>query len=1082
MASAVLCAAIAAGQPVPGPNVNIVTGKNDVFAQRQNEPSVAISSRNPQHLLAGANDYATVDLPGLPDGEETGDAWLGYYTSSDGGRTWRSALLPGFPQDQSPAGLASPIKGLDVAADPTLRPGTHGMLYFSGIAFNRGENQPGSIFVARFIDNNNKPNGDTIQYLSTAQVDLGNSGQFIDKPWLAVDAPLAGAPLCTIPTTPPQSFPAGNVYIAYAIFPGNNNNQIVFSKSTNCGSTWSHPTKVSASQQLNQGVTMAVSPAAPVGALAAGSPPASHAIYIAWRRFGFGTPNGADAILIAKSVDGGNSFSPAKEIAVFQPFDQGATLTSMRTNSFPSMTIDSSGRVYVAWSQRNAAGNARIALSSSADGTTWTAPAYVDPTSTGQQFMPAITYTAGKLMLLYYDSLEDHTIGMLSKTCPAGQACTPFGQFFETRVPVADAGLPGPNPGFLSDAGLSRRRTLDVRTTQADPGAAPQFGPSVRVSSYSYGTSPTQNANLGLPADSILQLQFNPPNLPMFALGTKAFIGDYIDYSGPVFESDATGYRFATPSNTQIAYGLWADNRNVRAPKTVDGFGNPDWTTYTPPTVSGTNIVCSPGDAGMRDQDIYVSAVSQGVLFQSLDNSKPLSPTLQRGFVIAVRNLGNGPKRFKLAIANQPAGGKASFAQSALTGFPDPLTTLDVQVAGNSVVSRTVYVTASDPKAALTTSLQELDLVSGAPVAGGAQGFLALNADPSNPNITNPDITDPNITNVNILSAEIYDPNITNPNITNPNITNPNITNPNITNPNITNTDLLNPNITNPNITNPDIADANVTNPNITNPNITNASLADYDVTEASSTVTNIGNTSTSYNINLLQTDGLPASFNGGGSALQLIVTKTSVTTTVQGCTPVPQANNQVVANVTQPVLKDISNTLPAGSDAAVASATTPDVLTGAISNATVALQPGESAVVRLRVFQLKSDLVKFNANKSVSPVAVAHGANTNNPAKKAPFAIRLTIVSNKNNLPTAVANKPYNATLKVVGGKGTITWSITAGALPTGLTLNASTGVISGTPKVSGPYPLSFPFTVLVADTAGNQFTKDLTLIVNNK
>jgi hypothetical protein len=253
-------------------------------------------------------------------------------------------------------------------------------------------------------------------------------------------------------------------------------------------------------------------------------------------------------------------------------------------------------------------------------------------------------------------------------------------------------------------------------------------------------------------------------------------------------------------------------------------------------------------------------------------------------------------------------------------------------------------------------------------------------------------------------------------------------------------------------------------------------------VTEASSTVTNTGNTSSSFNVNLLQTDALPSSFNGGGSSMQLIVTKTFVTTTPQGCTPVPQANNQVAVNVTQPVLKDISNTLPTATDAALASATAPDVVTGAISNATVALQPGETAEIRLRVFQLKSDLVKFNANKSISPVAVAHGANTNNPAKKAPFAIRLTIVSNKNNLPTAVANKPYNATLKVVGGKGTITWSITAGALPTGLTLNASTGLISGTPKVSGPYPLSFNFTVLVADTAGNQFTKDLTLIVNNK
>jgi hypothetical protein len=114
--------------------------------------------------------------------------------------------------------------------------------------------------------------------------------------------------------------------------------------------------------------------------------------------------------------------------------------------------------------------------------------------------------------------------------------------------------------------------------------------------------------------------------------------------------------------------------------------------------------------------------------------------------------------------------------------------------------------------------------------------------------------------------------------------------------------------------------------------------------------------------------------------------------------------------------------------------------------------------------------------------VAVAHGANTNNAVKKAPFAVRLTIVGNKNNLPAAVANKPYSATLKAIGGKGTLAWSIVSGSLPTGLTLNSATGVISGTPKVSGPFPVSFPFTLRVSDPAGDQFTKDLTLVVNNK
>jgi hypothetical protein len=100
---------------VSGQNVNMVSGTNwtngDPFLQRQNEPSIAVSSRNSSHLLAGANDYRTVDLPGLLVIDERGDAWLGLFKSFDGGRTWQSTLLPGFPLDGSLQGQASPIHG-----------------------------------------------------------------------------------------------------------------------------------------------------------------------------------------------------------------------------------------------------------------------------------------------------------------------------------------------------------------------------------------------------------------------------------------------------------------------------------------------------------------------------------------------------------------------------------------------------------------------------------------------------------------------------------------------------------------------------------------------------------------------------------------------------------------------------------------------------------------------------------------------------------------------------------------------------------------------------------------------------------
>jgi len=61
---------------------------------------------------------------------------------------------------------------------------------------------------------------------------------------------------------------------------------------------------------------------------------------------------------------------------------------------------------------------------------------------------------------------------------------------------------------------------------------------------------------------------------------------------------------------------------------------------------------------------------------------------------------------------------------------------------------------------------------------------------------------------------------------------------------------------------------------------------------------------------------------------------------------------------------------------------------------------------------------------------------------------------------PTTV-NVPYIHTLTATGGTGTYTWSVSSGALPTGITLNPTTGMLSGFPTVAGV----FTFTVDVTD-----------------
>lgn len=73
--------------------------------------------------------------------------------------------------------------------------------------------------------------------------------------------------------------------------------------------------------------------------------------------------------------------------------------------------------------------------------------------------------------------------------------------------------------------------------------------------------------------------------------------------------------------------------------------------------------------------------------------------------------------------------------------------------------------------------------------------------------------------------------------------------------------------------------------------------------------------------------------------------------------------------------------------------------------------------------------------------------------------------------LPDGVVGEPYSATLQATGGSGTYTWSIAAGALPAGLTLDAAAGVISGTLSTAE----TASFTVRASDAADADDFADL-------
>jgi len=396
-----------------------------VDRRMQNEPTIALDPRNPLVRTAGSNDYCA-----LPT---NGDVWAGFYRSTDGGLHWTDSLVPGYLNDASPQGISSPVHqmalgGAIAAGDPVQAWDTNGNLFYMGNNFNRGiadgnsfatRDNTGDVWVATYAPSNPTDTmTDGSRYVRTVilAANTFGLGSFNDKTGIGVD-----------PKT-------GNIFATWSDFHGVRGcNDILLSRSTDHGASFSPPLKLSSGLCSNQGPNVAFG--------AAGQ------VYVSWFASTGGTlANGGNAVTGAaftSSIDGGSTFAKASIVVPFNPFTSGAFSGNGARDcgdapfscptgfTFPRFDLamptlaTSRGDIDMAFQVALVSGQGQIQFTRSSDGgASWSTPTPIDGQPTGHQFFPWISASAGRITAVYYDSRADTTFSPSRPPCNSATGVT----------------------------------------------------------------------------------------------------------------------------------------------------------------------------------------------------------------------------------------------------------------------------------------------------------------------------------------------------------------------------------------------------------------------------------------------------------------------------------------------------------------------------------------------------------------------------------------------------------------------------------------------------------------------------------
>lgn len=320
------------------------------------EPSICINPKNTNLLVAGANINS-------------------YYYSSNAGLNWSEGVLSGRYQ---------------VWGDPCMSVDTAGVFYFFHLV-------NGNYFIDRMGCHRSNDNGAHYNTIRDTYFQYNPSRAEQDKEWAAVDW---------------TNGPRGNwIYVTWTQFDHYNSSlptdssRILFTRSSNQGSSWLDPGTVITSQSgtcLDDDNTME-------GAVPCVGP--NGEVYVGWA--GPKILNTQYGIYFNKSTDGGNTWLPSPMYVAEQlgGWDYGIN-GIYRANGLPITCCDISsspyrGNIYINWTDETGVNDHDVKLIKSTDGgLNWGPVRRVNDDPAGkEQFFTWMTIdqTTGYLYIIFYD-------------------------------------------------------------------------------------------------------------------------------------------------------------------------------------------------------------------------------------------------------------------------------------------------------------------------------------------------------------------------------------------------------------------------------------------------------------------------------------------------------------------------------------------------------------------------------------------------------------------------------------------------------------------------------------------------------